>query len=400
MELVISQQNHWQTILREQQLANARRWLRLVANNRESPQIILENYDNLLRALEYTLQEPQTFHLSFELIQALHTVVLGFADWERWLYYLETALQAAQQLQDEAMRARLLEQCADVMFQMGNLGRAEVLYQRAGQIYARLDDIENQSRMLIKLGPILSTQGQSSEAISLCEQAFTLAQQVDNGWLMATASLNLSYIQYATHSWQVGLDAAEKAYDLYRAQGKPEYTAKALANMVTGWAQLSQWKRADAASSELLAILTASGDIHTLLVLKNTLGVIAFNQKNYRAAELAWQEGLQLSLQMHVPHQSASLYNNLGKLYTVMGEWDEAKAMLEQAIQIYNQFGDAYNWANSMDNLADLYETQGLSETVRETLETAVSVLQTIEATPHSQTLLLAMQQRLAQPNL
>jgi tetratricopeptide (TPR) repeat protein len=58
--------------------------------------------------------------------------------------------------------------------------------------------------------------------------------------------------------------------------------------------------------------------------LKNTLGVIAFNQSNYQAAELAWQEALQLSLQMQAPHQSASLYNNLGKLYTQMAEWDEA----------------------------------------------------------------------------
>jgi tetratricopeptide (TPR) repeat protein len=320
MELVISQRSHWQTILRQQQVANAERWLVLVGNNRGSPQLIRENYDNLLRALEFVLQEAQTFHLSFELIQALHTVVLGYADWERWLYYLETALHLAQQFQDDSVRARLLELCADVVFQMGDLARAEVLYQRAGQIYARLDDMDNHSRMLIKLGPILSTQGQLAEAIDLCEQAYGLARQIGNRWLMATASLNLSYIQYAAHNWQVGLEAAEQAYELYRAENKPEYTAKALANMITGWGNLNDWDQADAASAELLELLTTSGDIHTLVVLKNALGLIAFNQSNYRAAELAWQEALQLSLQMQAPHQSASLYNNLGKLYTQMGE--------------------------------------------------------------------------------
>jgi hypothetical protein len=46
---------------------------------------------------------------------------------------------------------------------------------------------------------------------------------------MATASLNLSHIEYTAYNWQVGLEAAQKAYDLYRAQNKPEYTAKALA---------------------------------------------------------------------------------------------------------------------------------------------------------------------------
>jgi tetratricopeptide (TPR) repeat protein len=212
MELVISQRSHWQTILRQQQVANAERWLALVGNNRESPQLIRENYDNLLRALEFALQEAQTFHLSFELIQALHTVVLGYADWERWLYYLEMALHAAQQLQDDSVHARLLELCADVVFQMGDLARAEVLYQRAGQIYARLDDMDNHSRMLIKLGPILSTQGQLAEAIDLCERAYGLARQIGNRWLMATASLNLSHINYVAHNWQ-GLEAAQKAYE-------------------------------------------------------------------------------------------------------------------------------------------------------------------------------------------
>jgi tetratricopeptide (TPR) repeat protein len=395
MELVISQRSHWQTILRQQQVANAERWLALVGNNPGSPQLIRENYDNLLRALEFTLRDTQTFQLAVELIQALHTVVLGYADWDRWLYYLETALHVAQQIQDEPVRARLLEQCADVVFQRGDLARAEVLYQRAGQIYARLDDLDNQSRMLIKLGPVLSTQGQLVEAIALCQQAFELAQQTGNRWLMATASLNLSFIQYAAHNWQVGLEAAEQAYELYRAENKPEYTAKALANMITGWGNLNDWDQADAASAELLELITVSGDIHTLVVMKNTLGFIAFNQSNYRAAELAWQEALQLSLQMQAPHQSASLYNNLGKLYTQMEEWEEAAGMLDQAIKTYHKFGDTYNWANSMDNLADLYEAQGKMSLQRKTLENALATLSTIEPNPHVQTLLQAMRQRL-----
>jgi tetratricopeptide (TPR) repeat protein len=166
--------------------------------------------------------------------------------------------------------------------------------------------------------------------------------------------------------------------------------------MVTGWAQLNKWEQADAASAELLEILSASGDVLTLVVLKNTVGVIAFNQSNYTAAELAWQEALQLSLQMQAPHQSASLYNNLGKLYTVMAEWDEAARMLEQSIRIYRQFGDTYNWANAMDNLADVYEAQGLRPALQETLETAVSTLSTVKPTPPIQALLQTMRQRLA----
>jgi tetratricopeptide (TPR) repeat protein len=396
MELSISRRNHWQTILRQQQLANAERWLSLIQANEESNQLVLDNYDNLLRALEFALQDAQTFHLAFELIQALHTAVIGYADWVRWLQYLERAIDMALLAQDNSMYARLLEQCADVVFQMGDLERAEDLYQQAGQIFEHLSNVDNQARLLMKLGPVLSAQGQQHEAIVLCQQAYELAQKADNHLIMANASLNLSHIEYSAHSWQAGLEAAQKAYGLYRTHYKAEYTAKALANMITGWAQLSQWDQANIASAELLEILSASGDIHTLVILKNNLGVIAFSQSNHQAAELAWQEALQLSLQMQAPHQSASLYNNLGKLYTTMGEWTEAKAMLEQAIQIYDRFGDAYNWANSMDNLADLYEAQRMMIAFRETLETAVSTLSTVKPTPPIQALLQTMRQRLA----
>lgn len=395
MSVTVSQQSRWQAILRQQQVANAERWLALIQAESGSHQIVIENYDNLLRALEFTLRDEQTFPLAFALIQALHTAVLGYADWDRWLHYLETALATAPQQPDEPMQARLFEQCADVVFQMGDLERAESLYQQAGHIFERLHEVDSQARLLNKLGPVLSAQGQVAEAIKLCQQAYTLAQKTDNYLVMASASLNLSHIEYSGHNWPAGLAAAQQAYKLYRNSHKAEYAVKALTNIIIGWAHLSQWQQADRASAELLEILSELGDIHTLVVLKTTLGLIAYDQSNHQAAELAWQEALQLSLQIQSSRQSACLYNNLGKLYTKMGEWDEAANMLQQSIRLYQSFGDTYNWANTMDNLADLYEAQGLTNALQETLKTAVYTLSITELTPPGKTLLQTMRQRL-----
>jgi tetratricopeptide (TPR) repeat protein len=395
MTLLVSQQRHWQTVLRRQQIANARRWLEQIQAADSPHQMVLKNYDNLLRALEVMLQEQATFSLAFQLIQALHTVVLGYADWERWLYYLETARSMARGLPDKTAYACLLEQCADVVFHMGDLTQAKLLYEEAGHIYEQLDDLDNHLRMLIKIAPILGRQGQIKEAVSLCQQAYDLAKISDNVWLAANAKMNLSHLQYQAQNWTVSLEAAQTACQLYQAQGQPELAAKALSNVITCWAQLAEWDKANAASDDLLAILQESGDIYTLAILKNTLGVIAYNRANYGLAEQAWQEALRLSAQMSSPVQLAGLYNNLGKVYTEMAEWEEAARMLEQAIALYQELGDTYHWANSMDNLADLYEKQGLTALCYETVATAVSALAGLEETPRVQTLLQMMQQRL-----
>ena len=396
MSLLISQQPHWQTILRQQQVANAERWLALLQNSGGSQQLIQENYDNLLRALEFSLQTEQTFTLAVGLIQSLHDVVMGYADWERWLHYLESALHTAQRLDDESIHAYLLEQSADVVFQMGQLAQADALYQRAGQIYERRQQAGDHARILIKLAPILSSRGQTETAVSFCKQAYSLAQAIDNQWLMASASLNLSHIHYSAQQWQAGLDAAQRAYTFYQQQNRLEATAKALSNMITGWARLQAWEKVTGASADLLALLTELGDIHTLAVLKTNLGVIAYEQANHQAAEQAWQGALQLTLQMQADSLLAILYNNLGKLYTDMAEWAEANRMLQQAIGFYDKWGDRYNWANSMDNLADLYEAQGEMALYKETLQTAVSALESLpNHTPHSSALLQTMRQRL-----
>jgi len=57
--------------------------------------------------------------------------------------------------------------------------------------------------------------------------------------------------------------------------------------------------------------------------------------------------------------------------------------------------GDMFNWANSLDNLADLYEARGQTAVSRQTLEKAYAGLQPIAESPHAQTLLHNINQRL-----
>jgi len=222
-----------------------------------------------------------------------------------------------------------------------------------------------------------------------------IAETIDDSWVIAQASLNLSYVYLRSLRIPEGLAAAERAYERFERQSNRKFADKALLNMVFTWISLGEWQKVEEVSGELMESLAAEGDIRNLIRLKNSLGIAAFKQNNWLAAEALWQEALILHSQIQEPREIANLYNNLGMVYTKLEEWNAAYDMLQQAIAAYKQLGDTYYWANAMDNLADLYEAREDDDAVRQILEEAKAGLQPILDTDHAQELLQNINARL-----
>lgn len=396
MNQSISNKSHWQQILTRQKLANAHQWLAKIKTHDDPTIFVSNDYDNFLRALETTLQSADSFDLAYQLIQSIYTIALDYADWERWLVYLENALETSKKLEREYEQAVLLLQIGDILYRMANLNRAEELYKEASQKFWDQKDQAGYANTLTKLAVLYNSQGKMQKGIDLCEQALNIAKQLHNETLMAQVYLYLSHIYHRSRNWEVALETAQKAYEYYTLNGDVKLARKALMNSTALWAELGKWQKANDVSKRLTDELTASGDIRTLSQLKNNLGVVAFNQKQYIVAEGFWQEALHLHSQIQEPTEQASLYNNLGVVYTLLEEWLAADDMLNKAILAHQELGDIYNWANSLDNLADLYEAQGETAVCRQVLEKAQTGLQTIAQTPHVEKLLDSITQRLA----
>ena len=140
MTQAISNKRHWKEILIQQKLANARRWLSLIESHEDLSALVSADYDNFLRALETTLQSVETFDLAYQLIQAIFAIALDYADWDRWLVYLEKALDISQKLNREMEQATLLVNMGDILFRMAELKRTEELYNKAAQTFKNQND--------------------------------------------------------------------------------------------------------------------------------------------------------------------------------------------------------------------------------------------------------------------
>jgi tetratricopeptide (TPR) repeat protein len=395
MTQVISKKRHWKEILVQQKLANAHRWLALVKSHEDPSALVSADYDNFLRALETTLQNSDTFDLAYQLIQSIFTIALDYADWDRWLIYLDSALKTSRQLNRKSEQATLSVQKGDILYRKADLQRAETLYEGAAEIFKELDDLASYAGTLTKLAVLYEQKGNLQKGISLCKKALSIAGSLQNDLVISQINQNLSSIYYRSRDWKLAREAAQKAYNYYKEHGPPKYARKAMMNIIAIWAELGEWGKIEQEAVALMDTLNASGDIRTLSQLKNNLGVVAFNQTHYKVAERFWQEALHLHSQIQEPSEQAALYNNLGVVYTLMKEWQAAYEMLNKAIKAHQQLGDVYNWANSLDNLADLYEAQGETAVCRQVLEEAQIGLQPIAETPHAQELINSITQRL-----
>lgn len=395
MTQAISNKGHWQQILNRQKLANAQRWLLEIQFHDDPSTLVSTNYDNFLRALETTLQNPTTFDLAYQLIQSIYVFALDYGDWDRWLIYLENALHISQEIKRETEEATLLVQVGDILYRMADLQRAGELYGKALNQFKNQNDMIGYANTLTKQAMLLDLQGRMYEGISLCQQALEIAKSLEKGDVIAQTYQYLSRIYYRSRNWEAALEASQKAYDYYLIQGPAKLARKALMSIIAIWAEFGKWEEVDKVSEKLVAELTSSGDIRTLSQLKNNLGVVAFNQAHYKVAERFWQEALHLHSQIQKPSKQATLYNNLGVVYTLLEEWQAAHEMLNEAVEAHDQLGDVYNWANSLDNLADLYEAQGGTAVCRQVLEKAQIGLQPIAETPHAKELLNTITERL-----
>jgi tetratricopeptide (TPR) repeat protein len=305
-------------------------------------------------------------------------------------------LATSEQLGLLPEQAKLLVQIGEIHYRKGELADAETLYVKGAGKCKELGDLSGYASTLAKLGALRDMQGFMNEGIALCQEAIAIAESINDGWVVAQADLNLSNIYRRALNWTPGLEAAQRAYDFFKGRSRGQFANKALVNIVALWAELGEWQKVDHVSDELMESLIAAGDVRTLSQLKNNLGVVAFDQENYQAAEASWQEALRLNSQIQEPTELANLYNNLGVVYTRMREWEAAEEMLKMAAKAHRELGDAYNGANSLDNLADMYEAKGDTAACRRVLEEAEDGLLALVDNPHAEDLRRNIRERLA----
>jgi tetratricopeptide (TPR) repeat protein len=399
MSSTVSKKDHWRKIYRQQRLQNAHLWLEELEQTSDPVALAAANYDNLLQAIEQTLKHEDSFTVGCDLLREITPIAFGMADWARLLIYLKSALANSRQLLNLSNKAYLNEWIADIELSLTNLDEAETHFQAALQLYLEEGETVRYGRILPRLARVYAAQGQLPRAMELCADALRLGIKGNETIVLADAYHGLADLNYRLNDWESSLFYCEHAIAKYLEVGKKNYVFRTRVLGVICKVFLEKYDEARVESDKLLELFNNSenayDNLYDSIHLRRVIGFMAFKQEDYFTAEKHWQEAYNQNSLIGAPDLTASISNNLGKVYTKMGEFEAAEQMLSEALALYNRLGDVPRWANCMDNLVDLYEAIGDLPACRRILEQAIVRLEPEATMAYSRKLLQSMQLRL-----
>lgn len=394
MNLRVSNQAQWQDMLQRQATLNAERWISLLEKGYPSFTVAVDDYDNILRALEYTLRKEALFNLSIQLINLSFQATYDYADWDRWNIYLDQALAQSKARGDRLAEASLAEKKGDLLSVWNENKQAESYYSHSLEIYKLMGASAQYANVLNKFGQLHRSSGNPEIGLELCLQALEIVESLGDKEKIANTELGLSSIYIIKKDWESVLQSASRSYQLFKEIQKPDQAARALINTFIAWFRLGMWEELGTQPEELINELTEIGNVYILGKLKLNLGVFTAARGDFKGAEAYYLDALHLASQNQVPDDIALVSNNLGIAYTKMEDWESAEEMLLQSVRLYNELEDINSWINSMDNLALLYEAQGNTAVAAKTLHEALAKSTAKDIQPHTQKLLQEMQAR------
>lgn len=400
MSSTVTKKEHWRDVYRQQRLKNGYLWLEELEKTADSVALATANYDKILQAIEQTLRHEDSFSVGCDLLREVFPIAFGMADWGRWLTYLRGALATSRKLSNRSYDAYLHEWIADIELSLANLPEAEKNFHRALQLYLEEGQTVRYGRVLPRLARVNAAKGKVLKAIELCEDALRLSQKNhDMAIVVADAHFGLADFYFRLNDWEKALAECQQACVRYEQLGKQNFVIRTMVLAVSCKVYLERYEEVQSESRRLLQLLTDSENANDNLLdsiyLRRIMGIMAFKQKAYLTAEQHWQEAYRQNSLVGAPDVAASIGNNLGKVYTILGEYEAAEQMLAEALVLYEQLGDVFRWANCMDNLVDLYEARGDWAACRRTLEQAIGRLEPEVTTAPGRKLLRTMQQRL-----
>lgn len=150
-----------------------------------------------------------------------------------------------------------------------------------------------------------------------------------------------------------------------RDEGLTAERAKALHGLgVLLWNQ-SDYRTARGYMEQALALRRELGDRYGIATMLNNLGTLAKDQGDHATARTLLEEGLALRRELGDRHGIAGSLGTLGNVAYDLGDYPTARALYAECLEIFRELGDRWRIAMSLMNLANAVVDMGEREEAR-----------------------------------
>lgn len=234
------------------------------------------------------------------------------------------ALEALAQCKDSADVADCASLLALIHVRQGQFGEAVKYAKRCNAIDLESGDPDNIASSLNTLAGIYMSMRQPEEAEKYILKAISYAQKADNPQRMAVLHGMASEVYYKLQQEEKSLDYATKAYQMEQQLGRKDKMAIRQAQRAAALISLKRSAEAKKALGEAIPGLRESGNIHSLGIACNQMGLLMHQEQNDSAATRYFNEALKIFTQQHDLFNEAQSRKGL---YEALRKTDPDQAM-------------------------------------------------------------------------
>lgn len=270
--------------------------------------------------------------------------------------YFSRALQLSQHISGyEALRWQATVGLGDVEARLGEYDEAVACY-RAALEENRAASVEDQARVMLRLGQVWSKRGELEEAEGWLRQALALHNETPYpAELLAEVHSELGWIQVRRGNLDQARDWLERAIILVRPGSAYDVIAGILNRLGGVYFHQGDLEAAAYHIEEALELRNRLGDLIGYARSLNNLGVIKYLSGDWDGCLQAYEEAAQLHERNGEIEGLVHASMNLGALYIDRGELDKAYDYLQRSLEGARRIGQPYEMFMAHVNLANLY---------------------------------------------
>ncbi|MBD2488449.1 tetratricopeptide repeat protein [Aulosira sp. FACHB-615] len=205
-------------------------------------------------------------------------------------------------------------------------------------------------------------QEEYQQAIPILQQVLTMAQELKDQKLEATALLGLGFCYSALGEKQQALSFYNQALPLYRAVGDRSGEATTLNNIGLVYNDLGEKQQALSFYNQALPLYRAVGDHSGEATTLNNIGLVYNDLGEKQQALLFYNQALPLRRAVGDRAGEANSLNSIGGVYSDLGEKEKALSFYNQALPLIRVVGNRFGEATILNNIGGVYSDLGEKE--------------------------------------
>ncbi len=310
--------------------------------------------------------------------EALREAAKGTPDGRRGaLERLAVAEKAFGETGDRLGLALVLQDRGTVQLALGDLAAGPSSYERALDLFRRMDHAEGEAAALCGLGRAKLAQGELELAGQLFDRALERAGAA-NPRTVAYYTSNAGIVLARTGRYEGAIARFSRAAELVAPTGDGRGQGRALTNLASAHKELGDYERAAAIYDRALAVWEKAGQRDGMLMTLVNLGNMALLQDDVERAQALLEKALPLA-EGTGTDEEGRLLMNLAAIHRRRGDLPRAVPLAERSLEIRRRAAQPRGIASSLQILADCVRDAGDPELALRHLTEALALQQSIQ---------------------